>query len=110
MSNTVLHKANTRGRVDHGWLQSWPYLFSFVHYNPETHFVLRYERWHGIVAWASGTHPHDNMEIISILLEGDSNTKTYGQYSRIRNGDVQVMSAGTVATLPVNTIKQGSES
>ena len=43
-----------------------------------------------------GTHPHDNMEIISIPLEGDlEHQDSMGNKTVIRNGDVQVMSAGT---------------
>jgi len=99
MSNTVLHKAETRGNANHGWLQSY-HTFSFAnYYNPERmHFgvlrVLNDDTVQGGMGF--GTHPHDNMEIISIPLEGDLEHKdSMGNVAVIRNGDVQVMSAGT---------------
>lgn len=99
MSNSVLHKADTRGNANHGWLQSY-HTFSFAnYYNPERmHFgvlrVLNDDTVQGGMGF--GTHPHDNMEIISIPLEGDLEHKdSMGNVAVIRNGDVQVMSAGT---------------
>lgn len=99
MSNSVLHKAETRGNANHGWLQSY-HTFSFAnYYNPERmHFgvlrVLNDDTVQGGMGF--GTHPHDNMEIISIPLEGDLEHKdSMGNTAVIRNGDVQVMSAGT---------------
>ena len=99
MANTVLHKADTRGNANHGWLQSY-HTFSFAnYYNPERmHFgvlrVLNDDTVQGGMGF--GTHPHDNMEIISIPLEGDLEHKdSMGNTTVIRNGDVQVMSAGT---------------
>ncbi|HMQ47714.1 MAG TPA: pirin family protein [Saprospiraceae bacterium] len=99
MSNTVLHKASSRGYADHGWLKSY-HSFSFAnYYNPERmHFgVLRVLNDDTVAAGMGfGTHPHDNMEIISIPLEGDLEHKdSMGNLAVIRNGDVQVMSAGT---------------
>ena len=97
--NTVLHKAETRGHADHGWLDTH-HSFSFANYhNPERmHFgVLRVLNDDSVAAGRGfGTHPHDNMEIISIPLEGDLEHKdSMGTTSVIREGDVQAMSAGT---------------
>jgi hypothetical protein len=99
MSNTVLHKADTRGDANHGWLHS-KHTFSFAnYYNPERmHFgVLRVLNDDIVAAGMGfGTHPHDNMEIISIPLEGDLEHKdSMGNVAVIKNGDIQVMSAGT---------------
>jgi len=96
---TVLHKANTRGHANHGWLDSH-HTFSFAnYYNPErmNFGVLRVLN-DDIVAPGRGfgTHPHDNMEIISIPLAGDLEHKdSMGNKAVIRQGDIQVMSAGT---------------
>ncbi len=99
MANTVFHKADTRGNANHGWLQSF-HTFSFAnYYNPDRmHFgVLRVLNDDTVQGGRGfGTHPHDNMEIISIPLEGDLEHKdSMGNVTVIRNGDVQVMSAGT---------------
>ena len=99
MENKVLHKASSRGVADHGWLKSH-HTFSFAnYYNPERmHFgVLRVLNDDFVApGMGFGTHPHDNMEIISIPLEGDLEHKdSMGNTTVIRNGDIQVMSAGT---------------
>jgi redox-sensitive bicupin YhaK (pirin superfamily) len=99
MANTVLHKAETRGHANHGWLDSH-HSFSFAnYYNPERmHFgVLRVLNDDRVDAGMGfGTHPHDNMEIISIPLEGDLEHKdSMGNVATIKHGDIQVLSAGT---------------
>jgi quercetin 2,3-dioxygenase len=96
---TILHKANTRGHANHGWLDSW-HSFSFGgYYNPEKiHFgALRVLNDDTVApGMGFGRHPHDNMEIISIPLEGDlEHQDNTGTKQVIRKGDVQVMSAGT---------------
>ena len=97
--NTVIHKANTRGSADHGWLQS-KHTFSFANYhNPERmHFGVLRVLNDDIVAESQGfgTHPHRDMEIISIPLEGDlKHEDNMGNKTIIKQGDIQVMSAGT---------------
>lgn len=102
MSNTVLHKANTRGIANHGWLNSH-HTFSFANYhNPQRmHFGALRVLNDDIVdeGMGFGTHPHDNMEIISIPLEGDLEHKdSMGNIAVIKHGDIQIMSAGTGIT------------
>ena len=102
MSHAVLHKAETRGFANHGWLKSY-HTFSFAnYYNPErVHFgALRVLNDDMVEAGMGfGTHPHNNMEIISIPLEGVLEHKdSMGNIAVIKNGDIQVMSAGTGIT------------
>lgn len=102
MATTIIHKANTRGDANHGWLHS-KHTFSFAnYYNPERmHFgMLRVLNDDTVEAGMGfGTHPHDNMEIISIPLEGDLEHKdSMGNIAVIKHGDVQVMSAGAGIT------------
>lgn len=99
MSNTVLHRADTRGFANHGWLQSY-HTFSFGSYYHAARMqfgvlrVLNDDTVSGGMGF--GTHPHDNMEIISIPLSGDlEHQDSMGNKATIRRGDVQVMSAGT---------------
>lgn len=97
--NTIVHKADSRGSANHGWLKS-RHTFSFAgYYNPDrVRFgalrVLNDDEVAG--GQGFGTHPHDNMEIVSIPLQGDLEHKdSTGRNEVIREGDVQIMSAGT---------------
>ncbi len=99
MENFILHKASSRGHADHGWLNAY-HSFSFASwYNPERiqFGMLRVLNDDTVAAGMGfGTHPHDNMEIITIPLEGDlAHKDSMGNSSTIKTGDVQVMSAGT---------------
>lgn len=94
----VIHKAETRGHADHGWLNTY-HTFSFANYHDPDRMnfgVLRVLNDDTVEpGMGFGTHPHDNMEIISIPLEGDLEHKdSMGNISVIKNGDLQVMSAG----------------
>jgi len=97
--NSIIHKAETRGKANHGWLNSH-HSFSFAnYYNPDrmNFGVLRVLNDDVVKeGMGFGTHPHDNMEIISIPLEGDLVHKdSLGNIGVIKEGDVQAMSAGT---------------
>ena len=98
-AKTVLHRANTRGHANHGWLNTH-HSFSFANYrNPDRmHFgVLRVLNDDWVAPGRGfGRHPHDNMEIISIPLDGSlEHQDSMGNKAVIKAGDIQVMSAGT---------------
>lgn len=99
MANTIFHQADSRGHANHGWLDSY-HSFSFAnYYNPERmNFgalrVLNDDTVSG--GRGFGSHPHDNMEIVSIPLQGDlQHEDNLGNVAVIRKGDVQLISAGT---------------
>lgn len=97
--NTILYKANERGHANHGWLNSY-HSFSFANFYDadKIHFgalrVLNDDTVRG--GFGFSKHPHDNMEIVSIPLSGDLEHKdSTGRHEIIRQGDVQIMSAGS---------------
>ena len=95
----IVHKANTRGYFDHGWLQT-AHTFSFAdYYDPErVHFgALRVLNDDRIAPGTGfGMHAHRNMEIVSIPLRGGlEHRDSMGHVSVLHKGEVQVMSAGT---------------
>lgn len=96
---TVLHRAADRGAANHGWLNA-KHSFSFAgFYNPDkVHFGALRVLNDDIIAGGGGfpTHPHDNMEIVTIPLKGALQHKdSTGGEGIIQAGDVQIMSAGT---------------
>ena len=96
---TVYHKADTRGNANHGWLNS-NHTFSFANYYDPSRMnfgVLRVLNDDVITGGSGfGTHPHKNMEIISIPLTGSiAHKDSMGNSSEIKSGEIQVMSAGT---------------
>ena len=97
--NTILYPAGERGHVSLGWLDSF-HSFSFGSYHDpkKIHFgALRVVNDDSIAGGGGfGAHPHDNMEIVTIPLEGKlSHKDSTGNEGIIRKGDVQIMSAGT---------------
>ena len=95
----VLFKATDRGSADYGWLKP-NYYFSFAQYhNPEkVHFGLLRVLNDDFVAGGGGfpTHPHDNMEIVTIPFSGALQHKdSTGGNGVIKAGDIQIMSAGS---------------
>jgi redox-sensitive bicupin YhaK (pirin superfamily) len=96
---TIIHRASDRGHANHGWLDAH-HSFSFANwYDPEKiHFGMLRVLNDDIVAPGQGfgMHPHNDMEIITIILKGALEHKdNMGNGSVIRPGDVQVMSAGS---------------
>ncbi|SFW19258.1 pirin family protein [Cellulophaga fucicola] len=99
---TILHKADTRGHANHGWLNSY-HSFSFANYQDAERMnfgALRVLNDDTVSEGRGfGAHPHQNMEIISIPLEGDlQHQDNMGNSTVIKQGDIQIMSAGTGVT------------
>ncbi|MEY2962781.1 MAG: hypothetical protein RL754_42 [Bacteroidota bacterium] len=96
---TIIHPADQRGAANHGWLNA-KHSFSFANYfdRNKMHFGVLRVLNDDIIAPAMGfgTHPHDNMEIITIPLKGALKHKdSMGHEEVITAGEIQVMSAGT---------------
>lgn len=99
MNNIIFHPADSRGHANHGWLNA-KHSFSFAgYYDPERiHFGALRVLNDDIVApgMGFGKHPHDNMEIITIVLDGAlEHADSMGHTQAIHPNEVQVMSAGT---------------
>lgn len=95
----VLHKAESRGHANHGWLDAH-HTFSFANYYDRNRIqfgalrVLNDDIVKG--GRGFGEHPHDNMEIVTIPLRGSLEHKdNTGGHGIIKAGEVQIMSAGT---------------
>lgn len=98
----IFHPANERGRADHGWLKA-NFSFSFGHYyNPERmNFGALRVMNDDIIAGGNGfgTHPHDNMEIVTIPISGAlEHRDSMGNIGVIHSGEVQAMSGGSGVT------------
>jgi redox-sensitive bicupin YhaK (pirin superfamily) len=99
MENIILHKSESRGHVNHGWLDTY-HSFSFAswHNTERIHFgalrVLNDDLVKG--GYGFGKHPHDNMEIITVVLKGAlEHEDSMGHKQAIHDNEVQVMSAGS---------------
>jgi len=99
---TTLHKADSRGYVDHGWLKTY-HTFSFASYYEPSRVrfgllrVLNDDIIEGGMGF--GTHPHDNMEIVTIPIVGTlAHKDSMGTKQTLKPGEIQIMSAGSGLT------------
>ena len=95
----IFHSSETRGHADHGWLNA-NHSFSFGNYfDPKRMNFGALQVLNDDTIYPGkgfGTHPHNNMEIITIPLKGDLEHKdSMGNIGAINEGEIQVMSAGT---------------
>lgn len=95
----IIHQANTRGSAHHGWLHSF-HTFSFAGYYDSERMnfgALRVLNDDSVApGMGFGTHPHRDMEIISVPLSGSlQHRDSEGNAQLIRKGEIQLMSAGT---------------
>jgi quercetin 2,3-dioxygenase len=96
----IIHKANSRGFANHGWLQA-NHSFSFANYfdKDKIQFGALRVLNDDVIApkMGFGTHPHDNMEIITIPLKGvlKHRDSMHEEWQSVVPGEVQIMSAGT---------------
>ncbi|MCX6284974.1 MAG: pirin family protein [Bacteroidetes bacterium] len=95
---TIIHRGSSRGHSNYGWLDTH-YTFSFANYYDQArvHFGALRVINDDVIDGGGGfdKHPHDNMEITTIVLEGTLEHKdSMGHTMQLRPGEVQVMTAG----------------